>query len=93
MKLSSINSQLISTWWINDLNEFMEHLSEFLCATASINNFGSVSSQIAVALANSIQTIPKIDELSNCDITSNEDLSLAGGSNNIINQQNEYRHI
>ena len=32
----------------------MDNVNEFLCATASRNNFGSISSQIAVALANSI---------------------------------------
>ena len=40
----------------------MANISEFLIATASQNNFGSISSQIAMALANSIPVMTNVED-------------------------------
>ena len=53
--------------WISGLNEHMAITSEFLIATASQNNFGSVSSQVAMALANSIPVMTNVEDFANAE--------------------------
>lgn len=45
----------------------MGYLSEFFIATASQNNFGSISSQIAMAIANSIPVLTSTEDFSGAE--------------------------
>ena len=40
--------------WKSSLNEFMSNVNDFLLASASVNNFGSICSQLATTLASNI---------------------------------------
>ena len=76
-RLASLNNMLSKSDWQQDLNDFMTALSEFLCATASQNNFGSICSQICVALANSIQISEKQEDFSHSDDMSSAESAKA----------------
>ena len=66
-KQKKIIQSLSSPDWISGLNEYMCSVSEFLIATASQNNFGSVSSQIAMAIANSIPMSSTVEDFASAE--------------------------
>ena len=66
-KIKQLRQVLSSPDWITNLNDYMSSVSEFLIATASQNNFGSVSSQIAMGIANSIPVMTSVEDFSSAD--------------------------
>ena len=58
---------LSSADWGRHLNSFMDALSEFLIAAASQNSFGSISSQVAMALANSVPVMTNVEDLAGAE--------------------------
>ena len=66
-RLKECTEALSSADWGRHLNGFMDSLSEFLIAAASQNSFGSISSQVAMALANSVPVMTNVEDLAGAD--------------------------
>ena len=66
-RLKECTEALSTADWGRHLNSFMDALSEFLMATASQNSFGSISSQVATALANSVPVMTNMEDLAGAE--------------------------
>ena len=66
-RLKECTEALSRADWGRHLNGFMDALSEFLIASASQNSFGSISSQVAMALANSVPVMTNIEDLAGAE--------------------------
>ena len=65
--IKRLRQKLSAPDWITNLNDYMSCVSEFLIATASQNNFGSVCSQIAMGIANSIPVMTSVEDFASAE--------------------------